>query len=91
MIKTLAKSIREYKKSLMIVKNIESDVISEAYFILKSGADGEEAKISAEAERIIRECGAVKKKRRTVSAAFIAVMSVLGALLLIGAGALIFA
>ena len=36
--------IREYKKSLMIVKNIESDVISEAYFILKSGADGEEAK-----------------------------------------------
>lgn len=83
--------IREYKKSLMVVKNIESDFISEAYFILKSGAEGDEGKISAEAERIIRECGVRKKKRRTVSAAFIAVMSVLGALLLLGAGALIFA
>lgn len=83
--------IREYKKSLMIVKNIESDVISEAYFILKSGASDDEAKISAEAERIIRECGEGKKKRRTVSAAFISVLAVLGALLLIGAGALMFA
>jgi hypothetical protein len=83
--------IREYKKSLMVVKNIESDVISEAYFILKSGAEDDEGKISAEAERIIRECGGRKKKRRTVSAAFIAVMAVFGALLLIGAGALIFA
>ena len=83
--------IREYKKSLMVVKNIESDFISEAYFILKNGAEGDEGKISAEAERIIRECGVRKKKRRTVSAAFIAVMSVLGALLLLGAGALIFA
>ena len=83
--------IREYKKSLMVVKNIESDVISEAYFILKSDAEADEGKISAEAERIIRECGQRKKKRRTVSAAFMAVMSVVGALLLIGAGALIFA
>ena len=46
--------IREYKKSLMVVKNIESDIISEAYFILKSDAEADEGKISAEAERIIR-------------------------------------
>ena len=83
--------IREYKKSLMIVKNIESDVISEAYFILKSGASENEAKVSAEAERIIKECGAAKKKRRTLGAAFITAMVIVGALLLIGAGALIFA
>jgi uncharacterized membrane protein len=83
--------IREYKKSLMIVKNIESDVISEAYFILKSDAREDDGRISAEAERIIRECGAGKKKRRTLSAAFIAVAAVAGALLLLGVGALIFA
>ena len=83
--------IREYKKSLMVVKNIESDIISEAYFILKSGAEESEAKISAEAERIIRECGEAKKTRRTRSAAFIAVFSCAGALLLIGIAALVFA
>ena len=63
--------IREYKRSLMVVKNIESDVISEAYFVLKSGAEDDEGKISAEAERIIRECGAGKKKRRGVNTAFL--------------------
>ena len=84
--------IREYKKNLMVVKNIESDIISEAYFILKSGAQEErEAKISAEAERIIRECGQGKKKRRTVSVAFICICAAMGVLALIGIGALLMA
>lgn len=84
--------IREYKKNLMVVKNIESDIISEAYFILKCGAEEErEAKISAEAERIIRECGESRKKRRTVSAAFVFACVGLGVLALIGIGAVIIA
>ncbi len=82
-------NIREYKKSLMIVKDIDSEVISEAYFILKSGAEYEyESKISAEAERIIRECGAyAKKKHRAKSTAlrgfFAAVLAVSVAILAI--------
>ena len=77
-------NIREYKRSLMVVKNIDSEFISEAFFVLKSGAEEEnEAKISAEAERIIRECGESKKKRRTLSAAFIFVCACLGALAII--------
>ena len=64
-------NIRECKKSLMIVKDIQSDVISEAYFILKNGAEYEyESRISEEAERIIRECGTqAQKKRRAKSTA----------------------
>ncbi len=64
-------NIREYKKSLMIVKDIDSEIISEAYFILKNSSEYEyESKISAEAERIIRECGAyAKKKHRAKSTA----------------------
>ena len=84
--------IREYKRNLMVVKNIESDIISEAYFILKSGAEEEqEEKISAEAERIIKACGAGKKKRRTVSAAFICACVCFGVLALVGIGALLIA
>ncbi|MBQ8447456.1 MAG: hypothetical protein IJX27_00825 [Clostridia bacterium] len=85
-------NIREYKRNLMVVKNIDSEIISEAFFILKSGAgEDDEAKISAEAERIIRECGECKKKRRTLSAAFIFVCACLGALALICLGAIIIA
>ena len=82
-------NIREYKKSLMIVKDIDSEVISEAYFILKSGAEYEyENKISEEAERIIRECGAyAQKKRRVKSTAlrgfFAAVLAISVAILAI--------
>ncbi len=82
-------NIREYKKNLMIVKDIDSEVISEAYFILKSGAGYEhESKISEEAERIIRECGAhAKKKRRAKSTAprifFAAALAVCAAVLAI--------
>jgi len=83
-------NIREYKKNLMVVKNIESDIISEAYFVLKSGAEEEkEEKISAEAERIIRECGEGKKKRRAASTAFICACIGMGVLALIGIGALL--
>ena len=57
--------ISEYKRNLMVVKDIDSDIISEAYFILKSGAESAySAKISEEAERIVRECTCGKKKRR---------------------------
>jgi hypothetical protein len=83
--------IREYKKSLMVVKNIESDIISEAYFILKCGVEEEDGRISAEAERIIKECGEGKKKRRTVNAAFICTCVVIGVLALIGIGAFLIA
>jgi hypothetical protein len=57
--------IREYRKSLMVVKDIDSDFISEAYFVLKSGAEEREyGKISSEAERIIRECSSARKSKR---------------------------
>lgn len=60
--------IREYKKSLMVVKDIDSPIISEAYFILKSGVgEDHDNKISEEAERIIRECGETRKKKRRAS------------------------
>ncbi|MGN1096171.1 MAG: hypothetical protein ACI4QR_07250 [Eubacteriales bacterium] len=67
-------TIREYKKNLMIVKNIDSDLIGEAYFILKSdaGTKDEEIKISDEAERILRECSAKRKKtHRRIPAALL--------------------
>lgn len=83
--------IREYKRNLMVVKNIDSDVISEAYFVLKENAfEAEETKISAEAERIIRECGGAKKKRRALGAAFICVCSVAGILALAACAAMFF-
>ena len=58
-------NIKECRKSLMIVKDIESDIISEAYFILKNDSE-DESKISEEAERIIRECGERAQKKRRV-------------------------
>lgn len=81
--------IREYKKNLMIVKNIDSDIIGEAYFILKDEkADiSDEHKIADEAERIIRECSPKgnKKTRRRLSAALIGIFSGLGLCALITA------
>jgi hypothetical protein len=73
----------------MVVKNIESDFISEAYFVLKSGAEDEEGKISAEAERIIRECGSCKKKRRAVNTAFLFALVGMSAVALIIVAAII--
>ena len=58
-------NIKECRKSLMIVKDIESDIISEAYFILKNDSE-DESKISEEAERIIKECGERAQKKRRV-------------------------
>ena len=51
-------TVHEHKKNLMIIRNVESDMISEAYFILKGDIYEKESeeKISAEAERILREC-----------------------------------
>jgi hypothetical protein len=65
-------NIREYKRNLMVVNDIDSDLICEAYFILKSGSEYEsEERISEEAERIIRECSSEgKNKRRAGSTAF---------------------
>ncbi|MBQ9746261.1 MAG: hypothetical protein IJW21_05515 [Clostridia bacterium] len=83
--------IREYKKSLMVVKNIESDIISEAYFILKCGADEQEEKISAEAERIIRECGGGKKKRRAAGAVLACFCAAAGVFALAALGAFLYA
>ncbi|MBE6654865.1 MAG: hypothetical protein E7608_05345 [Ruminococcaceae bacterium] len=51
-------TVYEHKKNLMIIRNVDSDMISEAYFILKSDIYEKESeeKISEEAERILREC-----------------------------------
>lgn len=86
-------NIREYKRNLMIVKNIESDIIAEAYFILKSGAEYEaEERISEEAERIIRECGAEgKKKRRAVAAALTVLLVIMGVAAVVSLAMLIYA
>ncbi len=61
-------TIREYRKNLMIIRDIDSDVISEAYFILKNDIYEKESKekISEEAERILRECDARAKRSRRV-------------------------
>ncbi len=50
-------TVYEHKKNLMIIRNVDSDMISEAYFILKSDIYEKESeeKISEEAERILRE------------------------------------
>ena len=57
--------ISEYKRNLMVVKDIDSDIISEAYFVLKSGAEYEYGeKVSEEAERIVRELSGSKKKKK---------------------------
>lgn len=51
-------TVHEHKKNLMIIRNVDSDMISEAYFILKADIYEKESeeKISEEAERILREC-----------------------------------
>lgn len=83
--------IREYKRSLMVVKDIDSDVISEAYFILRSGAGYEsEARISDEAERIIRECGGGKKKRRAAGAVLVCLLAAAGLFALAALGVFVF-
>ena len=65
-------TIHEHKKNLMIIRDIDSDVISEAYFILKNDIYENEEKISEEAERILRECDArAKKTRRVLPAALL--------------------
>ena len=82
--------ISEYKRNLMVVKDIDSDIISEAYFILKSGAEythGE--RISEEAERIVKELSGGKKKKKAsgVTLVCICIACVFAA---IAIGALIF-
>lgn len=67
-------TIREHKKNVMIVRDIDSDLISEAFFILKNDIyeNESEEKISEEAERILEECDArAKKTRRVLPAALL--------------------
>lgn len=58
--------IRGYKKNLVVIKNIGSDYIDEAYFILKNdlpeGAAGGD--IVKEANRIVSEYQTGKKRKR---------------------------
>ncbi len=59
-------TVNEQKRNVVIVRNIHSDVISEAYFILKSDVCENEEKISAEAERILSEFNERAKKTRHI-------------------------
>lgn len=85
-------NIKECKRNLMIVKDIDSDVISEAYFILKSGVGlAYESRVSEEAERIIRECGAESRKKRRISgAALLRIVAAVGIIAAVSIAVFIF-
>ena len=85
-------NIKECKKNLMIVKDIDSDVISEAYFILKSGVSPAcESRVSEEAERIIREGGAESRKKRRISgAALLRIVAAVGIIAAVSLAVFIF-
>ncbi len=59
-------TVNEQKRNVVIVRNVHSDIISEAYFILKSDIHENEESISAEAERILREFNERTKKTRHI-------------------------
>ena len=54
---------RAYKKNMVIVRNIESDTVEEAYLFIREDAPmPDESVLVREAGRIIRACGSTGKK-----------------------------
>lgn len=77
---------RAYKKNMVIISDIESDTVEQAYLFLKdSTPEPSESALLKEADRIVRLCGAEKKRRFIVPTALIwffsgALLSALAAL-----------
>lgn len=74
------------RKKMYYIKDTKSRFFSEAYFVLKSGADQEffpENDLAAEADRILRERFSGKRRRRWSAKRLSAVMFTAG--LVIGA------
>lgn len=81
--------VRGCQKKIIYVKNTDSDVFDEAYFILsdKIPEATEECDMVEEANRILGECGYIKEKRRifaTVKKALIENIPMLFAGIIIG-------
>lgn len=58
---------RAYRKNLVVISDIDSDTVETAYlFIREEAGEPEESLLLAEADRIVRECGAGKKRRGRV-------------------------
>lgn len=58
--------MRGYRKNLVVFKNLDDGVISEAMFLLRDGADAKDDDIIKEADRIIsrsKAAGAIKNAR----------------------------
>ena len=59
-------TLRGYRKNLVVIKNPDSKVIDEAFFLLKDGTDAEEGDIVREANMIIersKEIHAIKNAK----------------------------
>lgn len=56
---------RAYRKNLVIIKNIESDIVEEAYLIIREDApQAEESALVREAGRIIRCYGGKARRKK---------------------------
>ncbi len=74
---------RAYKKNMVIVSDIESDTVEEAYLFIREDAPSpDESTLVKEAGRIIRACGGAGKTRSSLPVAllwFLSGMSVAAA------------
>ena len=52
------------QKRMIVVKNSDSKLFEEAYFVLRHESRNEESDMVAEANRIIEECGGRKGKHK---------------------------
>ncbi|MBQ9511115.1 MAG: hypothetical protein IJR55_05435 [Clostridia bacterium] len=79
---------RAYKKNMVIVSDIDSDTVEQAYLFLKDNTpEPTESALLKEADRLVRLCGAEKKRRINIPSALIwffsgALISALTALVL---------
>ncbi len=63
---------RAYKKNMVVIKNIESDTVEEAYLFIREDAPSpDESELVKEAGRIIRACGVPGKKRMRISSSLL--------------------
>ena len=63
---------RAYKKNMVIISDIESDTVEQAYLFLKDEApEPTETALLKEADRLVRLCGAGKKRKAGVPASLV--------------------
>lgn len=63
---------RAYRKNLVVISDIDSDTVETAYlFIREEAGEPGDSLLIAEADRIVRECGAGKKRRGGVPSGFL--------------------